>query len=73
MDIDKNALDDKARNQWLERISTMDQVYMAKLVRFAKVGHPVFYGPNDLYDTFMERFNSLGGMTPAISKNIGWG
>ena len=71
MGIDENAIDDQARNQWLERISTMDQIYMAKLIRFAKAGHPVFYGPNDLYDTFMERFNSLGGMTPSISKRIG--
>ena len=72
MDIDENAIDDQAREQWIRRISTMDQVYMAKLVRFAKVGHPVFYGPNDLSKAFFDRFDSLGGMTPSISKMIGW-
>jgi len=66
-------LTETERSEWLKRISTMDQVYMAKLVRFAKAGHPVFYGPNDLSKAFFDRFDSLGGMTPSISKMIGWG
>ena len=66
-------LTETERSEWLKRISTMDQVYMAKLVRFAAAGHPVFYGPNDLSKAFFDRFDSLGGMTPSISKMIGWG
>ena len=66
-------LTETERSEWLKRISTMDQVYMAKLVRFAKVDHPIFYGPNDLSKAFFDRFDSLGGMTLSISKMIGWG
>jgi hypothetical protein len=46
----------------------MSQEEMARLWRFAPSGHPVF--SNDL--PLFGRFEELGGMTPEISKKIGW-
>lgn len=51
-------------------IDQMSHHQMARLWRFAPVGHPYFQPP--LSDYFTERFMALGGMTPAISKNLGW-
>jgi hypothetical protein len=53
------------------RIDSMTQEEMAWLYRFAPVGHP-FFKHDPVGDYFMRRFKLLGGMTPAISKRIGW-
>lgn len=51
----------------------MSQIEMARLWRFAPSGHPIFSTLNDpLFQIFEERFQELGGMTPKISKAIGW-
>ena len=61
----------KDLRQQKAEIDKLGHLEMAKLVRFAPLGHDYFtYGP--LYDYFMARFQSLGGMTPSVSKAIGW-
>lgn len=57
---------------WKNKIDAMSQIEMASLLRFAPAGHPVFRSDLPLYDYFQGRFNALGGMTPEISKKIGW-
>lgn len=56
--------------EWKDRIDKMSHLDMAKLYRFAPAGHIVFVNPT-IYDHFIERFRSFGGMTPAISKAAG--
>lgn len=58
--------------EWRDKIDKMDQVELAWLQRFAGVGHPVFDRTLPLYDYFRARFTELGGMTPSVSKYIGW-
>lgn len=58
---------------WKGRIEEMGHYEMAHLYRFAPAGHPIFdsrYG--DLYDIFCTRFREFGGLTPEISKKVGW-
>lgn len=55
-----------------ENILAMDQYSMASLQRFAAVGHPYFRHDLPLYEVFATRFKELGGMTPEISKSLGW-
>ena len=57
---------------WKERIDKMSHAEMAGMHRFAPSGHPVFDSTLPLYDHFKARFESLGGMTTEISKQIGW-
>ena len=65
-------LTDEAVQQWRDKIDEMSQMQMASLQRFAPSGHPVFDSQYPLYDYFQEKFKAKGGMTPAISKAIGW-
>ena len=53
-------------------IDRMDHVQLAKLWRYAPSGHPVFDRTLPLYEHFRARFEAMGGMTPEISKWIGW-
>lgn len=54
-------------------IDGMSQISMASLRRFAPCGHPYFDSTNgDLADYFEAKFKEKGGMTPEISKAIGW-
>ena len=57
---------------WKKKIDEMSQVQMARLRRFAPVGHIVFNSTLPLNEYFEKRFAELGGMTSAISKHIGW-
>lgn len=66
-EVSKETID-----EWTKKIETMSQVEMARLRRFALSGHPVFDTRYPLYELFEKRFKELGGMTPAISKQIGW-
>ena len=64
--------DDQMRKM-VRDINALTQLDCARLHRFAPSGHPYFR--NDipiLNDTFNEHWKSLGGMTPEISKFIGW-
>lgn len=58
--------------EWEDRIDKMSHSEMASLRRFAPIGHPVFSKRLPLYERFEKRFKELGGMTPAVSKQIGW-
>lgn len=51
-------------------IDGMSQYQMAYKIRFSPAGDPLMCG--DLGDYFMRRFKELGGMTPEISKQLGW-
>lgn len=55
------------------QIDNMSHLQMARLWRFAPVGHPFFETGSPVGDYFQERFKALGGMTPDISKRLGWG
>lgn len=60
-------------NDWKKRIDELSHIELARLHRFAPSGHPVFNTANiGLYDHFKKRFDSFGGMTTEISKQIGW-
>ena len=52
------------------KIDRMSQIEMARRHRFTPPGDPMFQGRVGEY--FAERFKNLGGMTTAISKQIGW-
>lgn len=59
-------------DEWKAKIAQMSQLEMARLWRFAPSGHPCFDSTLPLFKIFKDRFEDLGGMTPAISKTIGW-
>ena len=65
--MDHNEIED-----WKKKIDEMNQIKLARLLRFAPAGHPVFDKTLPLFEYFDKRFKELGGMTPAISKLIGW-
>lgn len=57
-----------------EEINNLTHLQMAKLWRFHPAGHPYFRSDClVLFDHFNKRFQSYGGMTPHISKLLGWG
>ena len=51
-------------------IDNMTQIAMARMWRFSPAGNPLLSG--DTGDYFVKVFNEKGGMTPEISKRIGW-
>jgi len=55
-----------------EIIDKMSRVGMARRFRFDPVGSLYFDSTNPLHKYFAARFKALGGMTPEISKRIGW-
>ena len=59
-------------DEHINHINSMTQMEMATLYRFAPSGHPYFDSSLPLSEHFMKRFKELGGMTTAISKQIGW-
>lgn len=56
---------------WENEIAQMTRVEMARLYRFALVGHPLFRNDLPLSKIFKERFDSLGRFSPSISKALG--
>lgn len=56
----------------VEKINSMSQIQMASLWRFAPCGHEYFRHDLPYFDIFQKKFKELGGMTPEISKMIGW-
>ena len=64
-------LTDEQIQQEKDKIDSMGHFALARQYRFGGLGHPWFTVPV-LYKHFMERFKSYGGMTPQISKAIGW-
>ena len=63
-------LNDELTQEIKDQIDGMTQEEMARHNRFAPAGDPVFAGRAGQY--FQVRFQERGGMTPAISKKIGW-
>jgi hypothetical protein len=53
-------------------IGQLDHTDMAIIHRFAPSEHPFFTVDTGLSKYFNDRFKKLGGMTPEISKLIGW-
>jgi len=53
-----------------EKIDAMSQEELCHKWRFAPAGDPMFQG--EAGDYFKKRLGELGGMTPEISKKIGW-
>lgn len=51
-------------------IDGLTHMQLAEKWRFAPPGHVLFTG--DTFDYFKYVFFSKGGMTPEISKSIGW-
>lgn len=66
------ALQPGNNEEYLAQLKTMSHHDMCMLVRFAPIGHPYFRKGTALNDAFYERFNRFGGMTPAMSKQIGY-
>lgn len=62
---------DEEITKWRKKISVLTREEMARLWRHAPAGHLIFTTP-PLFAYFEQRFKSLGGMTPEISKKIGW-
>ena len=53
-------------------INGLSHLEMAKLYRFSLPGSSLFDGTKPYFNIFMARFKEFGGMTPEISKHIGW-
>ena len=61
------------QKEYLDKINEMTHVQMASLVRFAPSGNIYFDSRYpEIADAFADRFKTFGGMTPVISKLIGW-
>lgn len=56
----------------IKKINSLSHFGMAKLWRFAPSGHPYFDKRLPYWEMFKKRFEELGGMTPEISKELGW-
>ena len=56
----------------VEAIKRMGHEDMARIYRFAPSDHVYFETKIGLSKVFFGRFEKLGGMTPEISKKIGW-
>jgi len=54
------------------KIDEMSHCQMAFLWRHAQSGHPYFDQREPISEYFLDKFRSLGGMTPHISKAVGW-
>ena len=62
----------ETRDAEFDKIDNMTQEEMARLYRFAPSGHKYFNRNLPYAEYFIKRFKELGGMTPEISKRIGW-
>lgn len=65
-------MNDEEIQKQFEIIDEMSQEDMARVWRFAPSGHHYFDLSLPFYERFKKRFDELGGMTPTISKKIGW-
>lgn len=67
---DQELTDKQQKN--LAHIHTMSHAEMARLFRHAPAGHPYFVSDSVETHAFFKRFEEFGGMTPELSKQIGW-
>ena len=56
----------------VDDINKMSHIEMARMWRFAPSSHIFFDVRYPYYDIFKKRYDEFGGMTPEISKSIGW-
>jgi hypothetical protein len=56
----------------IDGIDNMSHLEMARLWRFTPSDSPYFDDRLPYFEIFEKRFKKLGGMTPEISKEIGW-
>jgi len=64
---------DQEIQDWKDKIDGMSHFEMCRYVRFAPCGHPLFDKTLPLAEYFRAKYEEYGGMTPAISKELGWG
>lgn len=55
---------------WEERLPNLTHFEMARLYRYAPMGHPLFNTSLGMYPRFEKKFAEYGGMTSSISKEI---
>jgi hypothetical protein len=63
-----NDLELQAHKNTIDKMSRLE---MAGKIRFGEPGH-VYFTNDILNKYFMDRFYSLGGWSPEISKALGW-
>ena len=64
---------DDQQRKMVRDIGDLTQIDCARLQRFAPLGHPYFRSDLPMVTkSFSARFKAVGGMTPEISKLIGW-
>ena len=61
---------EKTLEELKREIDALDQYEMCRLWRFAPAGHPYFQGDVGTYFTL--KLREKGGMTPDISKSLGF-
>ena len=59
----------KTQEELKETIDSWDQLECARFYKTAPSEHEIIQDPA-LFQYFMDRFKSLGGMTPEISKQL---
>jgi hypothetical protein len=72
MKTQQEIVDEKLDPKIVDEINELSYLEMAKLWRFAPVGHSYFDMRKPYWNVFKKRFQELGGMTSIISKQIGW-
>lgn len=66
-------MDPEEQAAWEAKINSMSQEEMARVWRFASPGeYPFFDSKSPLWPVFQARWDEVGGMTPEVSKKIGW-
>ena len=69
----KGTMTDEEQQQAIKAINELSQYEMCRLRRFAPCGHPYFDSTIPaVYEAFQKRYKELGGLTPEISKELGW-
>ena len=63
---------ESANRGMVDDINKMSHIKMARMWRFAPAGHLYFDVRLPYYAVFKKRYDGFGGMTPEISKIIGW-
>ena len=59
------------KENWSKKIDKMTATELLDLQRNAPSGHSVF-SDDKLYKQFQKRLKKLGGITPSLSKSVGW-
>lgn len=69
---DDRVIDRARLSSWLLWISRLSQRDCAYLIRFSPPGGVSAFNDEELWGAFQAHFESVGGMTPTLSKSIGW-